>query len=91
MLNAAHYYRKDLWADADDYVEIWVEKDGVIGRMSKDDANHLQAPDPGRAVISRREVVAAEVIATDRGSLCISRPKDGFKKSSSMSGEVGWL
>jgi hypothetical protein len=26
LLDAAHYYGKDLWADADDYVEIWLEK-----------------------------------------------------------------
>ena len=34
--------------------------DGVIGRISEGDANHLRALDPGRAVISWRVSVAAE-------------------------------
>jgi hypothetical protein len=34
--------------------------DGVIGRISKGDANHLRALDPHRAVISWRVSVAAE-------------------------------
>ena len=32
--------------------------DGVIGRISKGDANHLRALDPGRAVISWRDTVS---------------------------------
>src|SRR5262249_55719596 len=28
---AARLYRKNLWLDADDYVEIWVEKDALAG------------------------------------------------------------
>lgn len=31
LREAAHYYRKDLWADADCYVEIWLEKDALAG------------------------------------------------------------
>jgi hypothetical protein len=27
----ARLYRKNLWLDADDYVEIWVEKDALAG------------------------------------------------------------
>jgi hypothetical protein len=27
----ARFYRKDLWADADAYVEIWIEKDALSG------------------------------------------------------------
>ena len=27
----AHFYRKSLWADADSYVEIWLEKDALSG------------------------------------------------------------
>ena len=34
--------------------------DGVIGRISKGDANHLRTSDPGRAVISWRVSVAVE-------------------------------
>src|SRR5580704_6869693 len=34
--------------------------DGVIGRISKGDANYLRALDPGRAVISWRDPLAAE-------------------------------
>jgi hypothetical protein len=34
--------------------------DGVIGRISKGDANHLRALDSGRAVISWRDPLAAE-------------------------------
>ena len=37
-----------------------VEADGVIGRISEGDANHLPALDPNRAVISWRDAVAAE-------------------------------
>ncbi len=29
--NTAHFYRKSLWADADAYVEIWLEKDALSG------------------------------------------------------------
>jgi len=31
LRDAAHFYRKDLWADADCYVEIWLEKDALAG------------------------------------------------------------
>jgi len=27
----AYFYRKDLWADADAYVEVWLEKDALSG------------------------------------------------------------
>src|SRR5215831_15392305 len=29
--NTARLYRKNLWADADSYVEIWLEKDALAG------------------------------------------------------------
>ena len=29
--DTARFYRKDLWADADAYVEIWLEKDALAG------------------------------------------------------------
>jgi len=31
LRNTAQFYRKALWADADSYVEIWVEKDALAG------------------------------------------------------------
>jgi hypothetical protein len=31
LRSAARYYRKDLWAEADCYVEIWLEKDALSG------------------------------------------------------------
>jgi hypothetical protein len=31
LLNTAKFYRKDLWVDADAYVEIWLEKDALSG------------------------------------------------------------
>jgi hypothetical protein len=31
LRNTARFYRKNLWLDADDYVEIWVEKDALAG------------------------------------------------------------
>jgi hypothetical protein len=31
LRDTARFYRKALWADADDYVEIWVEKDALAG------------------------------------------------------------
>jgi hypothetical protein len=31
LSNTAQFYRKDLWADADAYVEIWLEKDALAG------------------------------------------------------------
>jgi hypothetical protein len=31
LLSTARFYRKDLWADADAYVEIWLEKDALSG------------------------------------------------------------
>jgi hypothetical protein len=31
LRQAAKYYRKDLWAEADTYVEIWLEKDALSG------------------------------------------------------------
>jgi hypothetical protein len=31
LRNTAQFYRKALWADADCYVEIWVEKDALAG------------------------------------------------------------
>ncbi len=31
LREAAHYYRKDLWTEADCYVEIWLEKDALAG------------------------------------------------------------
>ncbi len=31
LLTCAEYYRKSLWADADCYVEIWLEKDALSG------------------------------------------------------------
>src|SRR5262245_28870926 len=31
LLNTAKFFRKDLWADADAYVEIWLEKDALAG------------------------------------------------------------
>ena len=29
--HTAQFYRRDLWADADSYVEIWLEKDALAG------------------------------------------------------------
>lgn len=29
--SAAHSYREDLWADQDHYVEVWIEKDALVG------------------------------------------------------------
>ena len=29
--DTARFYRKDLWADADSYVEVWLEKDALAG------------------------------------------------------------
>jgi hypothetical protein len=34
LRDTAHYYRKDLWADAEHYVEIWCEKDALAGVLS---------------------------------------------------------
>src|SRR5262249_26502647 len=31
LRNTAAFYRKNLWADADRYVEIWLEKDALAG------------------------------------------------------------
>src|SRR5215471_11141296 len=31
LRNTARFYRKNLWADADCYVEIWLEKDALAG------------------------------------------------------------
>jgi hypothetical protein len=31
LFQAAQLYRKDLWADADVYVELWLEKDALAG------------------------------------------------------------
>lgn len=31
LREAARYYRKDLWAEADCYVEVWLEKDALAG------------------------------------------------------------
>jgi hypothetical protein len=31
LRQTARLYRKDLWADADSYVEIWIEKDALAG------------------------------------------------------------
>jgi hypothetical protein len=31
LLNTAKFYRKDLWADAGSYVEVWLEKDALAG------------------------------------------------------------
>jgi hypothetical protein len=31
LLNTARFFRKDLWADADSYVEVWLEKDALAG------------------------------------------------------------
>jgi hypothetical protein len=31
LLDTAKFYRKSLWADADSYVEIWLEKDALSG------------------------------------------------------------
>lgn len=31
LRTAAHYYRKDLWEEADCYVEVWLEKDALAG------------------------------------------------------------
>ena len=31
LVSTAHFYRKSLWADADAYVEIWLEKDALAG------------------------------------------------------------
>jgi len=31
LINTAKFYRKNLWADADSYVEIWLEKDALAG------------------------------------------------------------
>jgi hypothetical protein len=31
--HTAQFYRRDLWADADRYVEIWLEKDALAGVM----------------------------------------------------------
>lgn len=31
LLETARFYRKSLWADADSYVEIWLEKDALAG------------------------------------------------------------
>jgi hypothetical protein len=32
----AHTYRRDLWADAEDYVEIWCEKDALAGVLMEE-------------------------------------------------------
>jgi hypothetical protein len=34
MRDAARLYRKDLWVDADAYVEVWCEKDALAGVLS---------------------------------------------------------
>ena len=31
LMRTARFYRKDLWADADVYVEVWLEKDALAG------------------------------------------------------------
>lgn len=31
IAEVARFYRKDLWRDADSYVEIWLEKDALSG------------------------------------------------------------
>lgn len=31
LLKTAQFYRKSLWADADSYVEVWLEKDALAG------------------------------------------------------------
>ena len=31
LKQTAQFYRKNLWADADSYVEIWLEKDALSG------------------------------------------------------------
>lgn len=31
LRNTAQFYRKDLWASADSYVEVWLEKDALAG------------------------------------------------------------
>lgn len=31
LLDTARFYRKSLWADADSYVEVWLEKDALSG------------------------------------------------------------
>jgi hypothetical protein len=31
LSNTARFYRKSLWADADAYVEVWLEKDALAG------------------------------------------------------------
>src|SRR5262249_51853958 len=31
LLDTAKFYRKDLWVDADAYVEVWLEKDALAG------------------------------------------------------------
>ena len=33
LREAAHYYRKDLWLEADCYVEVWLEKDALAGSV----------------------------------------------------------
>ena len=43
---------------------------GVIGRISKGDANHLPAHDPNRAVISWRDIGVLQVIADDAHGRC---------------------
>jgi hypothetical protein len=76
--------------------------DGVIGRISKGDANHLRALDPGRSVVSWRVSVAAEchhrcrigrlrAAETPSGVCEHLQLNDRFKKSLSMSGEIGSL
>jgi len=31
LLNTANYYRKDYWDEVDEYVEIWLEKEALMG------------------------------------------------------------
>ena len=31
LRETAHFYRKNLWRDADSYVEVWLEKDALAG------------------------------------------------------------
>ena len=65
--------------------------DGVIGRISKGDANHLRALDPGRAVISWHvsQSPLSAIAYAEPGVRRLAEDAFRFKKSLSMSGEVG--
>ena len=73
LRNTAKLYRKNLWADADSYVEVWLEKDALSGIFEDELTDYGVTLNVGRGYDGCYDAVRRDARAVEQGAGAIDR------------------